>query len=100
MTSNQEVSDAIVEMVVHRRVRRQPGAIAEIRATASQQPIEPVTDFGPGADFAGDQDVADPGLEPQHALLRAARSSTKPRGHDRCGLGLNLMPLQLSIKSL
>src|SRR6516165_10685578 len=69
VTSNQEVSDAVVDMIVDRPVRRQPGAIAEIRAPASQQAIEPVTNVRPGARVAGDQDIADLGFEPQHTLV-------------------------------
>ena len=64
VTSNQEVSDAVINMIVDRAVRRQSGAIAEVRAPASQQAIEPVTHLGPSADIAGDKDVADLGFQP------------------------------------
>src|SRR5262245_61938157 len=74
VTANQEAPNAVVDMIVHRPVRRQAGAMAEIRAPAAQQAIEPVAYLGPGAHVAGDQDVADLGLEPQHALRGGARS--------------------------
>jgi hypothetical protein len=57
VTANQEVPDAVVDMIGYRPVRRQAGAIAEIRATASQPAIEPDAYLGPDAHIAGDQDV-------------------------------------------
>ena len=72
VTPNQEVPDPVIDVVVDRPIRRQPGAIAEVCAPASQQAIEPVAHIRPGPHVAGHQQIAHPGLEPLHALLRRA----------------------------
>src|SRR5262245_17695593 len=74
VTSDQEVSNPFVDVVVDGPVRRQPGAVTEVCTPASQQAIKLSAHVSPGIQVAGHQDVADLGLEPQDALLRRARA--------------------------
>src|SRR5512132_1459870 len=73
LTSNQEATDPLVDVVVDRSIRRQAGAVAEVRRPASQQAGEPIAHLGPATHIAGSEHIADLCLEPQHALLRRTR---------------------------
>ena len=70
VTSNQESTDPLVDVVINRPVRWQSSAIAEVRAPASQHAVELVSHFRPCTRVARNQNVAHLGLEPLHALLR------------------------------
>src|SRR5512147_1698644 len=74
VTSNQEATDPLVDVVVDRAIRRQAGAVAEVRRPPPQQAVEPIAHLGPATHIAGYEHSADLRLEPQHALLRRTRA--------------------------
>src|SRR5512133_3173274 len=74
VTSNQEATDPLVDVVVDRAIRRQAGAVAEVRRPAPQQAVEAIAHLGPATHIAGYEHSADLRLEPQHALLRRTRT--------------------------
>src|SRR5512147_458218 len=74
VTSNQEATDPLVDVVVDRAIRRQAGAVAEVRRPPPQQAVETIAHLGPATHIAGYEHSADLRLEPQHALLRRTRT--------------------------
>ncbi len=70
---DQEVPDTRVDMVVHRAVGRQTGAVAEVRRPAVQKAVEAVPHLGPCPRVAGHQQLADLVLQALDAPLRRAR---------------------------
>jgi hypothetical protein len=73
VTPDQEMTDAVIDVVVDRPVGDQAGTIVEIRAPATQQTVQLVSHLGPRRLIAGRQDLANLTLEPLYALLGRAR---------------------------
>ena len=64
MPSAQEVSDAIVDVVIDSLARLRLGAIAEMRRPTLQQQVQSIAYLGPGTRVAGNQEFLEPGAAP------------------------------------
>ena len=73
VTPNQEVADPVVDVIVDRPIGHEPRAVAEVRGPAAKQAVQAIAHLRPRSHVARNQEVADLGREPEHALLRRAR---------------------------
>jgi hypothetical protein len=71
---DEEVSHAIVDVIIDRAVRRQTSAVAEVRGPTAQKPVQLVAHYRPRTFVAGHQKFANLGLEPLDTFLGRARA--------------------------
>src|SRR5438128_2572781 len=70
----QEVTHAIIDVIVDGPIGHQPRAVAEVVRPAAQQTVQPVAYIRPRFLVAGDQQLIDLGFEPLDALPGGARA--------------------------
>ena len=72
--SRKEPAQTFKDILVDATICLAPRAVAKVVGPASQRPVQLVTYFWPWIDVARHQKIADPCLEPLHALLGRARA--------------------------
>src|SRR5438309_1441571 len=70
----QEVTHAIIDVIVDGPIGHQPRAVAEVVRPAAQQTVQPVAYIRPRFLVAGDQQLIDLAFEPLDALPGGARA--------------------------
>src|SRR5438445_10548599 len=70
----QEVTNAIIDVIVDGPIGHQPRAVAEVLRPAAQQTVQPVAYIRPRFLVAGDQQLIDLAFEPLDALPGGARA--------------------------
>jgi hypothetical protein len=73
MPSGEEVSDAVIDMMIDRPIGLQPSAIAEVRRPSAQKCVESIAYAGPGPVVARYQEFSDLVLDSLYTLLGWAR---------------------------
>jgi hypothetical protein len=68
MTPPQDMEHALIDVIINRPIRRQPGPIAKVARPAPQQGVQPIPHHRPGTDIAGIQDGSHLLLQPGEAL--------------------------------
>ena len=74
----EEVFDAVIDVVIDRPIRLQPGAMVEVRRPATQHPVELVTHHWPWARIARCQDFTNRCLDPLYTAVHSSWMGLRP----------------------